>query len=80
MEAARSAGMEQSRLQALLEAAPVGITFADTSGKIVLGNLAGVTIDFVRRFCSAEWTDEHLLRRIPLGLGAARGTRVLLKR
>jgi PAS domain S-box-containing protein len=38
MDAARSAGMEQSRLQALLEAAPVGITFADTSGKIVLGN------------------------------------------
>lgn len=38
IEAARLASTEQSRLNALLEAAPVGITFADTSGKIFLGN------------------------------------------
>jgi PAS domain S-box-containing protein len=38
MEAARLVGTEKSRLNALLEAAPVGIFFADTKGKIVLGN------------------------------------------
>jgi PAS domain S-box-containing protein len=38
MDAARLTSTEQSRLRALLEAAPVGITFADVSGRIVLGN------------------------------------------
>lgn len=37
-EAARLVSTEQSRLNALLEAVPVGISFADAAGKIVLGN------------------------------------------
>ncbi|TFV96541.1 PAS domain S-box protein [Oxalobacteraceae bacterium OM1] len=38
VEAARLASTERSRLKALLDAAPVGITFADTEGRIVMGN------------------------------------------
>jgi hypothetical protein len=50
------------------------------AGKIALGHLADIAIDLVGRFSAAERADEFLLRGIPLGLGAARGTGVFLER
>lgn len=38
LEAIRSQQIERSRLSALLDAAPVGISFADNSGKMILSN------------------------------------------